>query len=275
MREPRAGPGRRNILRIVRVGTVALLAPNDGRAGVAVARFDSQNLRHLALLDVEAAGHFGADRRAFGRVLSDVWMIRRAPAQPPAHRGAGGFHISQANRAALFFIGGEQLWAAPSGERRSELPRKINGISHAGVHAEAARGDDQMRGVSGDENAAVRVTLRAEQMLRPLVHGKHFELDRHPQRLLENFRDFAIAGCGCMQGPVAGAVLENDEREYGSLSDVVVAALAHRNALVQFRAVEKRLPQLSNVAFALQLDAHLLSNGAGASIASNQVRCSN
>src|SRR6266550_5038061 len=165
-------------------------------------------------------------------------MIGGAPAQTPAHRGAGGLHVSQANRAALLFIGSEQLRAAPSGESRSELPRKIDGVSHAGVHAEAAGGDDQMRGVSGDENAALRVTLRAEQMLRPLVHGKHFELDRHPERLLENFRHFAITGRCRMQSPVTGAVLENDEREYGPLSNVVVAALAHRNAVVEFRAVE-------------------------------------
>ena len=84
-----------------------------------------------------------------------------------------------------------------------------------------------------------------------------------------------IARRGGMQSPVTRAVLENDEREYGSLSDVVVATLPHRNALVQFRAVEKRLAELSNVAFALQLDAELLSNGAGAPIASNQVRRSN
>src|SRR5882762_70566 len=255
MRKPCARPSRRYILRIVRVGTVALLAPNDGRAAVAVARFDSQNLCHLALLDVEAAGHFGADRRAFWRVLPNVRMVGRAPAQTAAHRGAGGFHVSQADRAALFLIGGEQLRAAPSCQRGSELPRKIDGVAHAGVHAEAAGGDDQMRGVSSDENAALRVTLRAEQVLRPLVHGKHFELDRHPQRLLENFRHFAIACRGGMQSPVARAVLENDEREYGALSDVVVQALAHRYALVEFRAVEKRLPQLSNVAVALQLDA--------------------
>src|SRR6202158_4390892 len=75
-----------------------------------------------------------------------------------------------------------------------------------------------------------------------------------------------------MQSPVARAVLENDEWKYGTLSDVVVASLPHRNVLVQFRAVEKCLAQLSNVAFALQLNAELLSNGAGASVASNQVR---
>src|SRR6266699_3816478 len=126
-----------------------------------------------------------------------------------------------------------------------------------------------MRGVSGDENAAFTVALRAEQMLRPLVHGKHFEIDRHPQRLLENLRHFRIARSGRVQSPVARAVLENDEWEYRPLSDVVVTALAHRNTLVEFRAVEKGLAELSNVAFALQLDAELLSNGAGASIASD------
>src|SRR3979490_1178805 len=99
-------------------------------------------------------------------------------------------------------------------------------------------------------------------MLRPLVHGKHFEIDRHAQRLLENLRHFAIARRGGMQSPVACAVLENNKWKYGSLSDVVMTALAHRNTLIQFRTMEKSLPQLSNVAFALQLDAELLSNGA-------------
>src|SRR5260370_2856086 len=132
-----------------------------------------------------------------------------------------------------------------------------------------------MRGCSGNDTAAFPVALRAQEMLRPLVDGKHFELDRHPERPLEHFRHFAIAGCGRMQGPVAHAVLENDEWKYGSLSDVVVAALSHRNVLIQFGAMEKRLPQLSNVAFALQLDAKLLSNGTGASVASDQMRSSN
>src|ERR1700687_220068 len=108
-----------------------------------------------------------------------------------------------------------------------------------------------MRGVPGDENAAFAVALRAEQVLRPLVHGEHFELDRHPERLLENLRHFGVARRGGMQGPVVSAVLENNEWKYGSLNNVVVASLPHRNPLVQIRAMEKRLPQLSNVAFAL------------------------
>src|SRR5260370_2077189 len=132
-----------------------------------------------------------------------------------------------------------------------------------------------MRGCSGDENAAFPVALRAQEMLRPLVDGKHFELDRHPERPLEHFRHFAIARRGGMQSPVTHAVLENDEWEYGSLSDVIVTSLAHRNALVQFRTMEKRLPQLSNVAFAYQVNAKLLSNGTGASVASDQIRSSN
>src|SRR6266481_4765060 len=111
-------------------------------------------------------------------------------------------------------------------------------------------------------------------MLSPFVHGKHFELDWHSQRLFENFRHFAIAGSLRMQSPVARAVLKNDERKYASFGDVIVTSLPHRNAFIQFRAVEKCLPQLSNVAFALQLNAELLSNCTGASVTSNQVRCS-
>src|SRR5260370_7138876 len=109
-----------------------------------------------------------------------------------------------------------------------------------------------MRGCSGDENAAFPVALRAQEMLRPLVDGKHFELDRHPERPLEHFRHFAIAGCGRMQGPVAHAVLENDEWKYGSLSDVVVAALSHPTFLIPFAPIKKRFPPLSHFSFPLQ-----------------------
>jgi hypothetical protein len=133
------------------------------------------------LLDVKTGGHFGANRRAFWRVLANVRMIGGAPTQPATHCRARSFYISQANRVALFFVGSEQLRSAPSRERGRKFPRKIDSVSHAGIHAESAGRYHQMRGVSGDKNAAFTVTLRAEQMLRPFVHRKHIEPERHPQ----------------------------------------------------------------------------------------------
>ena len=129
-----------------------------------------------------------------------------------------------------------------------------------------------MRRVSRDENAAFAVALRAQQMLRPFIDGKHLELNRHGQRLLEDFGHFRVAGGGCVQGPVACAVLQDDEWEQWSLGDVVVASLAHGDALVKIVATEKRLAQLADISFALQWNAKLLANGAGAAVASDQIR---
>src|SRR5580692_13126478 len=100
-------------------------------------------------------------------------MTGRAPTEASSHRGAGGLHVAQADRAALSLIGGEELRAAPSGQYRRQFPGKIDGISHAGVHSETASGDHQVRSVTGDKNAAFAVTLRTAKVLRPFIDRQH------------------------------------------------------------------------------------------------------
>ena len=78
-----------------------------------------------------------------------------------------------------------------------------------------------------------------------------------------------------MQGPVARAVLKNDEREERAFGDVVVASLAHGNLFVEIVAAEKRLAQLADISFALQADAELLADGAGAAVAADEIRGAN
>src|SRR5258708_40221479 len=78
-----------------------------------------------------------------------------------------------------------------------------------------------------------------------------------------------------MERPVASAVLKNEEWEQGSIRNVVVAPFAHRNSLVEIVTAEKGLPQLSNIAFALQLDSELLPNCAGSAVTSRQIRSPN
>src|SRR5258708_10657457 len=78
-----------------------------------------------------------------------------------------------------------------------------------------------------------------------------------------------------MERPVASAVLKNEEWEQGSIRNVVVAPFAHRNSLVEIVTAEKGLPQLSDIAFALQLDSELLPNCAGSAVTSRQIRSPN
>src|SRR5665213_2239657 len=65
------------------------------------------------------------------------------------------------------------------------------------------------------------------------------------------------------------AVLHDDLRRL-VVDHVIVAALADRDALEQVLAVKESLPELQDVAFALQTEAELLSHGAGAAIAADQ-----
>ena len=112
-------------------------------------------------------------------------------------------------------------------------------------------------------------------MLRPFIDGKHLERNRHRQRLLEDLGHFRVAGRSGVQGPVARAVLKNDEWEQRALGDVVVAPLPHRDSIVEIVTAKKRLPQLPDISFALELNSKLFPNGAGAPVASDQVRRAN
>ena len=73
-----------------------------------------------------------------------------------------------------------------------------------------------------------------------------------------------------MQREVPGVVLQDELRRL-RVDDVIVAALADRDALEQLVAAVERLAKLQDVAFALQRDAELLAHGAGAAVAAGQI----
>ena len=63
-------------------------------------------------------------------------------------------------------------------------------------------------------------------------------------------------------------MMNGKQRAFGN---VVVASFAHGNSLVEIVAAEKRLPQFADISFALQLNAELFADGAGAAVASDQI----
>ncbi len=128
-----------------------------------------------------------------------------------------------------------------------------------------------MRRVARDEDAALRIALRTQEMLRPFVYGNHLEADRHRERFPENLRHFMVACGGCVQCPMAGAVLQNNERKERPFCNMVMTPFAHRNSFVKFLAMKQSLPELSDVSLALELDAQLFANGARPAIAPGQI----
>jgi len=69
---------------------------------------------------------------------------------------------------------------------------------------------------------------------------------------------------------VPGRILHDQETPLG-VGDVIVPALADRNALVEVLAVIERLPQLLDVGFAVELNAELPAHQAIAAVTAYHV----
>src|SRR5204862_377443 len=78
-------------------------------------------------------------------------------------------------------------------DRCIELPRKIDGIADAAVHAKPTGRDDEMRRVTRDEHATLAIALRQQQVLLPLAHIKRVELERQADGLGKQRHHVGIA----------------------------------------------------------------------------------
>ncbi len=176
--------------------------------------------------------------------------------------------------AALELVGREQVRAAPAAQAAGELPREIDRIADAHVHAEAPGGDHQVRRVAGEEHAALAVAFGEQQVLLPLADVEHLVFERHADGLLELARHVLVALDDRVQGPVPRRVLHDEEARL-AVGHVVVAALA--GALAEGKPLEKlgagveRLAQLEQVALAAQADAELVAHGARATVAADEI----
>ena len=82
-----------------------------------------------------------------------------------------------------------------------------------------------MRGIAGDEDAAVPVAVGEQQVLPPRRAGQHLVFDRHADGALELRLHRVVAVDHRMQRPVLGRVLHDQERRF-VVGDMIVAALA-------------------------------------------------
>ena len=85
--------------------------------------------------------------------------------------------IAGADRLALDAVGIEQAVAAPAFEHGGELPGQIDRVADAGIHAEAAGRRHDVRGVAGDEAAAVAIMLGDQFAPHPRQHAQNLELE--------------------------------------------------------------------------------------------------
>src|SRR5205807_7780477 len=131
-------PGGRTIGDEIYRRRFAGLLRDEWRAVIAVAELGADHLVRLALLDVGDAGKLGAGRGTFGRVIADIRPPHRTPLAPAERGKARGRNVVLADLATLDLVSRQELRSAPAGERRGELPRQIDGIADAAVHAKPA-----------------------------------------------------------------------------------------------------------------------------------------
>jgi hypothetical protein len=127
-----------------------------------------------------------------------------------------------------------------------------------------------MHGVAGEQHAAFGEALGEQQILPPFADPLHFVSQRHGDGLFEHPRHVFVLFHHRMQREVPRVVLQDELRRVG-VGDVIVPSLADRNAVEQLVAAVQRLAELQDVALALQRDAELLANLAGAAVAAGEI----
>jgi len=173
--------------------------------------------------------------------------------------------------AALGLVGGKELRPAPALQCGGKLPGEIDGVADAAVHAEPAGRDHELDRIAGHEHTPLAVMVGEQQVLLPRSDIERIELERHRDRLLKLRHHVGIAVDDRMQREMPGRVL-HDELGRMVVGDVIVAALADRDALEQLFAVVQRLAQLQHAVFvAGELDAELPAHRAVAAIAAGQI----
>ncbi len=132
------------------------------------------------LLDVELVGlpaFLGADRVAFGALLLDSRRHRAARLDHllrVVHREAR--HLL-GDRQALDLVRVEDLLVGPAGEVRRQVPREVERVGDARVHAVAGVRHPQVSGVAGDEDAAVAEAVGDEAAADPVFLAEDLVLE--------------------------------------------------------------------------------------------------
>jgi len=151
VRQPGTGPGRRGVPEAGGVGP-AVLADDQRGALVPVAELDAEQVVAPALLAVRHLREPCTGPRPGGGAVGDLRPPFGAPEAPTGGGLGGGRDIAHADGPALRLVRAQQARTAPSVQRSGELPCQVDGVPGAGVHAEPAGGDDEVRGVTGEEH---------------------------------------------------------------------------------------------------------------------------
>src|SRR6266850_2171768 len=177
VRQPRAGTGAGNVVKVVRFVARPGLRAHERRRCIRVAQLDAGHFVGPALRNARQLRHLRARGGAIGSLLTDVRPKCAAPYMKTGGCEPGRITIASAYRFALALIRSQQGRSTPPLHRAGELPREIDCVPYASVHAQPAGGNYKMSGIARDERPAAAVAFGHQQVQGPLVDVQNLDLD--------------------------------------------------------------------------------------------------
>ena len=195
-----------------------------------------------------------------------------------AQIAAGFLHGALCHRLALDAVGPQQFRAAPPLDDGLQLPRQIDGVGDAGVHAEAAGRRHQMAGVAGQEDAVGAVAVGHQFASHPGHDRFDLEFERlahgaHDQRADFAFRDFPLRLVADDRHPPPLRAVDRDDRQPGAFAadedEAIGLALVMQRRKIA--ASEDHVGGVGQNRLALHGDAELFADDARRTVGSDQI----
>ncbi len=135
---------------------------------------------------------------------------------------------------------------------------------------ETAGRDDQMHRVAGEEDATVPVALGDQQMVTPGNDVADLEVAGEADQVADDRDEIGVGRQRRMQRELLAVALRDHAGAVG-VGELIVAAFAGDDALVQVLGMEDHLDEIADAAAALQTNAQLLAHGGGAAVGAGEV----
>src|ERR1051326_2545100 len=160
------------------------IADADRRRFVAVAKLQSGSPEHSPDLADQALAELLPHALPGCRVIFNrAEFVAEFAVRQIKLRGHADVAVTY--RSPLAVIGGEQIRAAPAGERSLELPAEINRIADPGIHAQRAGGRKLMHRIAGEKDTAATVAVGNDAASCPNAQALPFHVDASPDSPLQ------------------------------------------------------------------------------------------
>ena len=248
------------------------LRHDNRRICIAVAHFDAVAfvLRVSEPLDTDA--RFGEGRVTLGVSGVGEVLIGFPDRQSYAHMAPGRLTIAQPYRAAFSIVGLQKSRPRVAFQSRGQLPADVERIANARIHPVAARRNELVGRITGEENPSATVALSNEQMWVPGVRNEGLECERSSREAMDQRRriDFVQPGFGrekSVQSPDVPIVL----RDHRRLRRLIVPGDAPWLQDVAGVGTKMHHVKLSDAGNSVVTDVQASADLADAAIAANQI----